>query len=79
MTATEGGSDEHGTLSVTEAGRRGGERVKQRYGSAYYAEIGKKVGEAVKSTTPSTTLGLVARVARHRAVAHVPSAERHEF
>ncbi|GAB4470022.1 MAG: hypothetical protein OHK0029_42760 [Armatimonadaceae bacterium] len=31
-----------------EAGRKGGEIVKQRYGSGFYKEIGRKGGEAVK-------------------------------
>ena len=31
-----------------EAGRKGGEIVKQRYGQAFYQEIGRKGGETVK-------------------------------
>ena len=31
-----------------EAGRRGGEAVKKKYGSSFYRQIGKKGGEAVK-------------------------------
>ena len=31
-----------------EAGRKGGEAVKKKYGSEYYREIGKKGGETVK-------------------------------
>ena len=30
-------------------GRRGGERVKAKYGSEFYEEIGRKGGEATKS------------------------------
>ena len=35
-----------GGMSVREAGRRGGERVKAKYGSEFYEEIGRKGGEA---------------------------------
>ncbi|MGC1758908.1 MAG: KGG domain-containing protein, partial [Candidatus Cybelea sp.] len=38
-----------GGMSVREAGRRGGERVKAKYGSEFYEEIGRKGGEATKS------------------------------
>lgn len=30
------------------AGKRGGERVKEKYGSSFYTEIGRKGGEAVR-------------------------------
>ncbi len=33
-----------------EAGRKGGEIVKQRYGPAFYQEIGRKGGETVKQS-----------------------------
>ena len=33
-----------------EAGRKGGEIVKQRYGAAFYQEIGRKGGETVKES-----------------------------
>jgi uncharacterized protein len=33
---------------LSEAGRRGGEVVKERYGSEFYSEIGKRGGETVK-------------------------------
>jgi len=33
-----------------EAGRRGGEIVKERYGSTFYQEIGRKGGETVKNS-----------------------------
>jgi len=33
-----------------EAGRRGGEIVKERYGSTFYQEIGRKGGETVKQS-----------------------------
>lgn len=33
---------------ASEAGRKGGEAVKRKYGSQFYKEIGKKGGETVK-------------------------------
>jgi uncharacterized protein len=42
-------SIQSGGMSVREAGRRGGERVKAKYGSEFYEEIGRKGGEATKS------------------------------
>jgi general stress protein YciG len=38
-----------GGMSVREAGRRGGERDKAKYGSEFYEEIGRKGGEATKT------------------------------
>jgi general stress protein YciG len=38
-----------GGMTVREAGRRGGERVKAKYGSEFYEAIGRKGGEATKS------------------------------
>src|SRR5579864_1052208 len=35
-------------MTVREAGRKGGQTVKQRYGSEFYERIGRKVGEATK-------------------------------
>ncbi|ADC48977.1 hypothetical protein BpOF4_04565 [Alkalihalophilus pseudofirmus OF4] len=32
-------------MSYEEAGRKGGEKVKQEYGSDHFAEIGKKGGQ----------------------------------
>ncbi len=34
-------------MSTSEAGRKGGETVKEKYGPEFYSEIGKKGGEAV--------------------------------
>ena len=34
--------------AFAEAGRRGGETVKERYGTPFYQEIGRKGGEAVR-------------------------------
>jgi general stress protein YciG len=36
-----------GAMSVREAGRKGGELTKARYGKDYYSEIGKKGGAKV--------------------------------
>jgi general stress protein YciG len=38
-----------GGMSVREAGKRGGDRVKAKYGSEFYETIGRKGGEATKS------------------------------
>jgi general stress protein YciG len=37
-----------GGMSVREAGKRGGDRVKAKYGSQFYELIGRKGGEATK-------------------------------
>ena len=37
-----------GGMSVREAGKRGGDRVKAKYGSEFYETIGRKGGEATK-------------------------------
>lgn len=36
-------------MSVREAGKRGGDRVKAKYGSEFYEAIGRKGGEATKT------------------------------
>lgn len=36
---------ERGKMTVEEAGRKGGETVKEKYGPEFYSEIGKKGGE----------------------------------
>jgi general stress protein YciG len=45
MTTNEGNG---GGMSVREAGKRGGDRVKAKYGSQFYELIGRKGGEATK-------------------------------
>jgi len=35
-------------MTVSEAGRRGGEATRRKYGPEFYEEIGKKGGETVK-------------------------------
>jgi general stress protein YciG len=37
-----------GEMSVREAGMKGGNTTKQRYGEGYYESIGKKGGKRVK-------------------------------
>jgi uncharacterized protein len=37
-------------MSVKEAGRKGGQAVKARYGSEFYEQIGRKGGQATMST-----------------------------
>jgi general stress protein YciG len=37
-----------GDLTVSEAGRRGGETTSQRYGQAFYQRVGKMGGQRVK-------------------------------
>jgi general stress protein YciG len=36
------------TMTVSEAGRRGGEATKQKYGQQFYERIGRKGGQKVK-------------------------------
>ena len=36
-----------GRMTVEEAGRKGGETVKKKYGHEFYEEIGRKGGEKV--------------------------------
>jgi general stress protein YciG len=47
--ATEETSNNSGGMSVREAGKRGGDRVKAKYGSEFYEAIGRKGGEATKT------------------------------
>jgi general stress protein YciG len=37
-----------GSMSVREAGRKGGERTAERHGPQFYEEIGRKGGQKVK-------------------------------
>ncbi|MBV8244280.1 MAG: hypothetical protein JOZ38_00010 [Candidatus Eremiobacteraeota bacterium] len=41
-------SNPGGGMTVREAGKRGGDRVKAKYGSEFYEAIGRKGGEATK-------------------------------
>jgi len=42
------GKSEKGTISVQEAGRRGGQRTSQTHGRDFYEEIGRKGGRKVR-------------------------------
>jgi len=39
---------EKGTMTVKEAGRKGGRQTKARYGAEFYQSIGKKGGDTTK-------------------------------
>lgn len=39
--------EKKGEMSVREAGKMGGNKVKQEYGPEFYSQIGKKGGETV--------------------------------
>ena len=41
---------EKGGMSVREAGRKGGEKVRDERGHAFYEEIGRKGGETIRDT-----------------------------
>jgi general stress protein YciG len=41
------GRTSHGATTVVEAGRKGGQRVKELYGAEFYAEIGRKGGRSI--------------------------------
>ncbi|MGB8265949.1 MAG: hypothetical protein WCE44_06485 [Candidatus Velthaea sp.] len=51
---TMGETTSSGGMSVREAGKRGGDRVKAKYGSEFYEAIGRKGGEATKSKYGAT-------------------------
>jgi general stress protein YciG len=46
--ATEVGAVTEREMTVREAGRKGGQTTKQRYGPRFYEQIGKKGGHKVK-------------------------------
>ena len=48
-TGSRGSAASDGGMSVREAGRKGGEAVKKKYGPEFYSDIGRKGGEAVRS------------------------------
>jgi len=41
-------AEQKGKMTVSEAGRKGGETTSKRYGPEFYEEIGKKGGQKVK-------------------------------
>jgi len=48
MAELERSREDSGGMSVREAGRRGGERVKAKYGPEFYEAIGRKGGQSTK-------------------------------
>jgi len=46
--STTKGDNPEGEMSVREAGKKGGDTVRNRYGSGFYEEIGRKGGEATR-------------------------------
>src|SRR5712692_647314 len=47
--AEENAGRKKGSMSVSEAGRKGGQTVRDKYGHSFYEEIGRKGGETVKA------------------------------
>src|SRR5512141_1395940 len=47
--AEENATKKKGSMSVSEAGRKGGQTVRDKYGHSFYEEIGRKGGETVKA------------------------------
>ena len=47
--ADENTGKKKGSMSVSEAGRKGGQTVRDKYGHSFYEEIGRKGGETVKA------------------------------
>jgi hypothetical protein len=47
-TKAENGKAAGGEMSVREAGKKGGDTVRERYGSGFYESIGRKGGEATR-------------------------------
>ena len=45
--AEENTGKKKGSMSVSEAGRKGGQTVRDKYGHSFYEEIGRKGGEKV--------------------------------
>jgi len=45
---SDGDPAENREMSVREAGKKGGDAVRERYGSSYYEEIGRKGGKATR-------------------------------
>jgi general stress protein YciG len=42
------GGPPNGEMSVREAGKKGGDAVRERYGSGFYEQIGRKGGQATR-------------------------------
>lgn len=48
-------------ISVAEAGRKGGEKVREKYGSAFYSAIGRKGGRATQQKHGAEFYGEIGR------------------
>ncbi|HEY2003910.1 MAG TPA: Em GEA1 (EM1) [Candidatus Saccharimonadia bacterium] len=48
MATSKRNQNQEGTMSVNEAGRRGGEATSQSHGREFYEEIGQKGGQRVR-------------------------------
>ena len=46
--AEENTGKKKGSMSVSEAGRKGGQTVRDKYGHSFYEEIGRKGGQKVR-------------------------------
>lgn len=71
----EGGFASNPTLA-REAGRKGGEIVKQKYGSSFYRRIGKKGGDTVKSERGSDFYAEIGRRGGERRSARLKEAKK---
>ena len=56
--------EDSGGMSVREAGRRGGERVKAKYGPEFYEAIGRKGGQTPKARREASEAVPVGREAK---------------
>lgn len=54
-------AENNGKMTVQEAGRRGGEAVRQKYGPNFYSEIGQKGGQARREELGSQGYAAIGR------------------
>lgn len=55
---------ERGEMTVREAGKLGGDAVKEKYGPDFYAKIGKKGGRSLKSRVAVKDPGYYVRLGK---------------
>ena len=55
-----------GAMTVSEAGRKGGERVRETRGRKFYEEIGKKGGETIKAERGTPCYEEIGRKGGHK-------------
>jgi general stress protein YciG len=53
-------------MSAREAGQKGGEAVKKKYGPEYYKQIGRKGGEATRATHGHEFYEAIGKMSRKR-------------